>query len=204
MSNIQCILYDLDGVLVDACEIHYEAFNKALMHVCGFKISRREHESTFNGLPTNTKLEILKKQGRVDDDVFQSVADIKQNCTLAQVATLTVDPTKVDLHQKTKELGYQLGCVTNCVRHSAEELLSQTGQYEFMDIVISNEDIVHPKPNSEGYITAMIRLGVEPPNVLIVEDSPKGLEAAYATGAHVLQVADATEVTWDNIRKATR
>jgi len=201
---IKAILYDLDGVLVDACEIHYEAFNKALMHVCGFKISRREHESTFNGLPTKTKLNVLKEQGRVGGELFETINKVKQEYTWGQLDALTVDPSKVDLHQKTKELEMKLGCVTNSILLSAQKMLINTGQHEFMDILISNEDITHPKPNSEGYVGAMVHLGMFPHETLIVEDSPKGLEAARATGAHVLEVANATEVTWDKIRKAIR
>ena len=73
-----------------------------------------------------------------------------------------------------------------------------------MKFVISNQDIAHPKPCAEGYIVAMVRLSVLPQDVLIVEDSPKGIQAAESTGAHVLKVANAAEVTWRAIRKAIR
>ena len=49
---IKAILYDLDGVLVDATEWHYESLNEALKEISGFEISRLEHIQTFNGLPT--------------------------------------------------------------------------------------------------------------------------------------------------------
>ncbi len=201
---IRCILYDLDGVLVDACEIHYEAFNQALMDVYGFKLSRREHEATFNGLPTKTKLEILHRQGRAETSRYVEMYDAKQTYTWEQVDMMYTDPIKVDLHTKTRHLGLKLGCVTNCILLSAEKMLLHTGQHEFMDILLSNEDVAHPKPNSEGYVTAMVRLGMEPAETLIVEDSPKGLEAARATGARVLEVANATEVTWDTMREAIK
>ena len=61
-----CILYDLDGVLVNACDWHYEALNRALEMTSGIKISRDEHETEFNGLPTKTKLDLLVKQERID------------------------------------------------------------------------------------------------------------------------------------------
>ena len=60
MEMIKAILYDLDGVLVDATEWHYESLNEALKEISGFEISRLEHIQTFNGLPTMKKLEILK------------------------------------------------------------------------------------------------------------------------------------------------
>ena len=204
MNDIKCILYDLDGVLVDACEIHYDAFNKALMNVCGFKLSRREHEVDFNGLPTKTKLNILEEQGRISSELFDSINTVKQNYTWEALSTLTVDPTKVELHEETKKLNIKLGCVTNSILLSAQKMLINTGQHQFMDILISNEDITHPKPNGEGYVVAMVHLGVFPNEVLIVEDSPKGLEAANSTGAHVLEVSNSSDVIWDKIRKVIK
>ena len=56
---IKAILYDLDGVLVDATEWHYESLNAALKEVCGFVIKRDEHVSTFNGIPTIKKFQFI-------------------------------------------------------------------------------------------------------------------------------------------------
>ena len=63
---IKAILYDLDGVLVDATEWHYESLNAALKEVCGFIINRDEHVSTFNGIPTIKKLEILQNSSNIE------------------------------------------------------------------------------------------------------------------------------------------
>ena len=61
MSRIKAILFDMDGVLIDAKEWHYEALNQALK-LFGCEISRFDHVHTFDGLPTKDKLELL---GRV-------------------------------------------------------------------------------------------------------------------------------------------
>ena len=52
---IKTILFDLDGVLVDACDWHYHSLNDALLHYVGFTISQEEHRDKFNGLPTSVK-----------------------------------------------------------------------------------------------------------------------------------------------------
>ena len=57
---MKAILFDLDGVLVDACEWHYLSLNRALKEVVGFTINREDHNSTYNGLPTKVKLKILE------------------------------------------------------------------------------------------------------------------------------------------------
>ena len=55
---IEAVVFDMDGVLIDAKEWHYHALNRAL-ELFGFTISRAEHLSTFDGLPTSKKLEML-------------------------------------------------------------------------------------------------------------------------------------------------
>ena len=55
MSRISAILFDLDGVLIDATEWHYEALNRGL-RLFGFDITRYEHLADYNGLPTRKKL----------------------------------------------------------------------------------------------------------------------------------------------------
>ncbi len=188
-------------MLVDACDWHYDALNSALLETCGFKIGRREHENTFNGLPTQTKLGILEGQGRVNRGDFTPINTLKQQYTMEILENLTVDRVKVELHENVIAKGINVVCVTNAIRQSTETMLRNTGQLKYMKFVISNQDVVHPKPCAEGYIVAMIRLGIFPQNILIVEDSPKGIQAAESTGAYVLQVANAVEVTWDRLRK---
>ena len=197
---IKAILYDLDGVLVDATEWHYESLNNALQEIAGFIIKRNEHISTFNGIPTIKKLEILKNQGRLSEDLFDKIWKKKQEKTFEVIEnTASIDPTKIRLHQQTTNL--KKACVTNSIRESALLMLNKTGQLPFMEFVISNEDVSSPKPSPEGYDLAIQKLELEPNECMIVEDSPKGFEAAHQTKAHVYEVSGYNEVTLDNILK---
>ena len=63
--------------------------------------------------------------------------------------------------------------------------------YEF---IISNQEVIYPKPHPEIYVQAIHRLGLLPEEVLIVEDSPVGLEAAYATGAQVCEIQNPRDI----------
>ena len=78
-------------------------------------------------------------------------------------------------------------------------MLKKTGQLEYMNFVISNEDVKTPKPSPEGYNLAIKKFDLEPEECMIVEDAPKGLEAARQTGANVYEVSGYHEVTLENI-----
>ncbi|MAH43836.1 HAD family hydrolase [archaeon] len=199
---INAILFDLDGVLVDACEWHYKSFNRALDKKCGFIIERDEHQEIFNGLPTTKKLSILETQNRISNDDFDEIWKLKQKYTFDIIDSHSqLDSDKIELHKFLIEKGIKIACVTNSITKSAKMMLEKTGQFQYMSFVISNNDVKNPKPHPEGYIRAMIRMGEMPDNVLIIEDSDKGIQAANQTGAHVLRVENAKIVTIHNIRK---
>jgi len=80
-------------------------------------------------------------------------------------------------------------------------MLEKTGQLDFMDFLISNEDVNEPKPSPEGYLNAIIKLKLEPHECMIVEDSPKGITAAKQSKAFVYEVSGYHEVTLENILK---
>ena len=200
VKMIKAILYDLDGVLVDATEWHYESLNIALKEIAGFIIERGEHVSTFNGIPTKKKMEILNKQNRLSDTLFQDVWNMKQEKTKEVIEKYaSTDQNKIRLHQNTKHL--KKVCVTNSIRETAKLMLEKTGQLEYMDFVISNEDVKNPKPSSEGYDNAIRKLKLQPNECMVVEDSPKGIEAGKLSKANVHEVNGYYDVTLENILK---
>ena len=196
----KAVLFDLDGVLVDACDWHYEALNRALATVAGYEICRHDHESIYNGLPTRVKLHMLAKEGIIRESEFDEIENLKQEATLAVIEEVCVlDYSKISLMSSLKNRGYKIGCVTNSIQKTAKRMLKKSGVLPFMDCLISNQDVTNSKPHPEGYITAMVMLNSTPSNTIIVEDSEKGLQAARQTGARVVQVKNAKEVTRDLI-----
>jgi len=195
---IKAIFFDLDGVLVDACGWHYHSLNDALEYHKGFKISYDDHLDKYNGLPTSVKLDMLG----ISEDEKEDIWRMKQDRTLENIKIYgSVDKYKIRMLTKLKEENYKLVCVTNSIRETATQMLKSTGQLELFDFLITNEDVENNKPHPDCYILAMNMLGIGKEECLIVEDSPKGKKAAYASGARVLEVTDIYDVTLNNIRR---
>ena len=203
---IKCVLFDLDGVLIDACEWHYEALNLALQEVAGIMIERSEHESTFNGLTTKTKLNILTDQGRLDASDHDAVWSKKQDATEQVIVRSAYerggpDEVKIELIDGLNIEDISVGCVTNSIKKTTILMLNTAGLLgNGIEFIVTNEDVQNPKPDPEGYLKAISHFGFDPAEVLIVEDSDKGFQAASATGAHVMRVANATEVTLETVK----
>jgi beta-phosphoglucomutase len=201
MDNVRSILMDLDGVLIDMVANHRKALDMALFDVCGFKLNNEEHEKLFNGLPTKKKLEILTNQNRVNLEDHQIIFQKKQQYTLKIIENeFKPDLEKIKLHTELKSRGLKLACVTNSIKETTDLMLKKTGQFDFMDQIITNEDVFHNKPNSECYITAMVRFGLLPKECVIIEDSDVGYTSAVNTGAHIFKVKGPEEVNWNNFK----
>ena len=190
-TRLQAVLFDLDGVLVDACDWHYESLNMALVECGRYPIGREDHLSRFNGLPTRIKLAMLGVEG----SEAVSVERAKQRHTLRVIAERACPmPEKTELHRHLKSEGLSIACVTNSIRETAEEMLRRTGQLGMMDLLVTNEDVERNKPHPDPYLKAMEGLGVGAEGCVCVEDSPKGVESALASGAMLWRVGGVGDV----------
>lgn len=194
---IKAVIFDLDGVLVDATEWHYLALNKAL-NLFGYAISRQEHEDFYNGLPTRKKLEHLSQEKGLPLGLHGFINQMKQKYTQGMIEThCNPDFEKMYLLKKLKEQGYHLAVCSNAVRITVETMLKRSGLYQYLDLILSNEDIKKPKPAPEIYLKTFDRLKVKPSECLIVEDAEHGKKAAYASGAQVLEVDGYNDVNFE-------
>jgi len=191
---IKAVIFDMDGVLIDAREWHYDALNRAL-RLFGQDINRTEHLLTFDGLPTRRKLEILTSTRGFPSKLHDFVNQLKQQYTMEIVYSRCkpVFAREFALSQ-LKARGFGLAVASNSVRESVEAMMTRSNLMEYLDIVLSNEDVAHPKPDPEIYLAAMRGLGVAPHETLIVEDNDHGVKAARASGAHVMVVRGVDEV----------
>lgn len=194
--KVECVLFDLDGVLVNACDWHYDSLNRALDCHGLPLITIEDHVSKYNGLPTKVKLKMLG----LDECMIKKINHSKQTYTLETIRKNgNVMPEKIELHKFLKNNSIKIGCVTNSIRETAVEMLKITGQYDYIDLLVSNEDVLKNKPHPECYNLAIQKLRVNPMATICVEDSSKGIEAAMKSLAkHLWVVENTTHVTQHN------
>lgn len=196
---IKNILFDMDGVLIDAKEWHYDALNLAL-DIFGYKISRVDHIDTYDGLPTQKKLEMLSKEKMLPSGLHEFINSIKQIYTMG-FAHNYCRPIFHHLYalSRLKEDGYRMAVCTNSIANTIDVMLKYADLNQYIDFFLSADDVVNPKPDPEIYVKAIERLGSVPEECLIVEDNENGIKAAVKSGAHVLKVVDVEEVNYKNI-----
>jgi beta-phosphoglucomutase len=201
MKKIKAILFDMDGVLIDAKDWHYQALNEAL-GLFGMAISRYDHLITYNGLPTKKKLQMLTLEKGLPKGLHKFLNELKQQYTLNEIQ---INCKPLFIHQylltKLKAQGFKLAVCSNSIKSSMELMLSKANIIQYFDFLLSNQDVSKSKPDPEIYTKAMNKLKLNPEECLIIEDSPHGLLAAKESGAYVLEVNDINDVNFENINK---
>jgi beta-phosphoglucomutase len=197
--KIKAILFDMDGVLIDAKEWHYESLNRAL-NLFGMPISRFDHIATFDGLPTLKKLELLSLERNLPEELHGFINEIKQKYTM-EIVHCYCKPTFIHEYalSKLKELNYKLAVCSNSVRKTVETMMMRSNLAGYLDLMLSNEDVSFGKPNPEIYNKAMNFFELDPNECLIIEDNENGIKAAKASGGHLLVVKDVLDVNFNKI-----
>ena len=194
---IKLVLFDLDGVLIDAKKIHYEALNEALGEQ--YAISEKEHTNTYDGRKTFEKLKLLTEQKGLPTTLHNEIYDKKQSITMEKISALEPIEEITKLFQELEQQKYLIGVCSNSIRRTVLTALAKTQLMEYCSVIISNEDVKNSKPHPEMYWKAMSMMSVLPEETLIVEDSPPGLLAAERSRANYIRVDNPYVVTREKI-----
>ena len=198
-AKIKAVLFDMDGVLVDAKDWHYEALNKALK-LFGLEISRYDHLHSFDGLPTREKLKMVEEENYFPRALHPFVNQLKQKYTNEYIQTRC---TPVFQHEyalaRLKKDGYKIAVCSNSIRSTIETMMEKSALLPYLDPIVSNEDVKKTKPDPEIYCKAFALLGVMPEQCVILEDNKNGIKAAKDSGGNVLEIGDVSDVTYWNI-----
>jgi beta-phosphoglucomutase-like phosphatase (HAD superfamily)/dTDP-glucose pyrophosphorylase len=196
---IKAIIFDLDGVLVDADKWHFNALNVALQHSEVDPISWQEHLTIYKGIPTRKKLEILTERKGLPRELWDKINGSKQDVTTDIISKFcTPDLEKIEMMKLLKRK-YPVVICSNAIRPTVELMLQKSGLLPYVDFYLSNQDVKTPKPDPEIYLKAFERLGMQADECVIVEDSDVGKRAAAASGGVLCSVGGPSEVNYYRI-----
>jgi HAD superfamily hydrolase (TIGR01509 family) len=197
-NKINLIIFDLDGVLIDAKEIHFESLNKALGSK--YSIEWNDHLNYYDGLKTIQKLNMLNENKGLPFDMFDEIWKKKQKITFDILSKIEPKRDLIELILNLRK-NYKLAVCSNSIRRTVFTVLSKLDIIQYFDLIISNEDVSNSKPHPEMYWKAISQLSELPDSTLIVEDSPYGLLAASRATNNVLRVKNTSDLTISNIDK---
>lgn len=201
LIEAKLVIFDLDGVLIDSKELHYEALNEALRSISSeFEITPREHATKYDGLSTMKKLEMLRQEKGLKPESFEQIWKLKQEITVRMLGEIKIDETLIEFMKYLKAKNMILAVASNSVRNTIDIVLRNLGISNFFTVILSNEDVTSPKPHPEIYWKVMTHFGVLPENTVIFEDSYVGRLAAQRSGASLIPVDNRGDLNWEKIK----
>ncbi len=197
---IKVIIFDLDGVLVNTKNIHFEALNNALKKNNIDEISYEEHLKIYDGLPTKEKLKLISRKFKFSNKKKLKIQSDKNKIT-SKILNKNIKYRKsiqklfVSLSKK-----YKIVVATNAIRNTLNICLKKLKIDKYVNFKVCNENVINPKPNPEIYFKTFIKYGIFPYEALILEDSSYGRQAAISSGANLMPIKETKDVTLKNIK----
>ena len=197
------IIFDLDGVLIESRELHFQALNSALARISPqFVISREEHFSTYDGLNTTRKLELLSELKGLDRKFFNQIWTDKQTATFKLIREFPRNDQLRQMFAYISTQGIKIAVASNSVRETVKLALLSVGVMDFVDYFVSNEDVSRSKPYPEMYWKCMTVMNALPKTTAIIEDSHIGRQGAVDSGAYLVPVKNSDDLTFEKIQEA--
>ena len=196
---IRAVFFDLDGTLTDSEPIHFEAFNAALAE-SGLQIARADYFSKLIGFNDRDVFSyVLEERGIAPDSarIAELIAHKHQVVERLIATRELLYPGAAGFVRKCAER-FPLMLVTGALRAEAEQILRRAQLRELFLDIIAAEDAEFGKPAPDGFNAALGRIGfilrqrdpVLPEQVMVVEDTPAGIDAAHRAGMKVLAVCN--------------
>lgn len=209
-SWIKCVIFDLDGVIVDTRNLHFKSFRDSVQTlVPGFTVSEDWYHS-YDGISSRQKLDILTRESGLPRESHDDIMSMKEELTLKLIdREVRPDYEKLKLFHAVKSChDVKIVIASNSRRSFIEAIVKRLEIGNKVDVLIGGDEVKFPKPNSQIYLKVMADLAVSPHETVIFEDAPAGQKAALDSGAHLVQVKNTGDVTYPwvirEIRNAER
>lgn len=195
------IIFDMDGVLIDSERQSNEGWLWAAGQL-GVDMPMWLIDS-FKGAPAELCCKFF-------DDYYKGVIDYWEAKELRTQHVYKIRETEgipvkkgvKDIFEYIRNNGLKCAVATSTRRESAEKTLHEIGVWDYLDAVVYGDEVEHGKPEPDIFLRAAKAIGVNPSEVVVVEDSINGIKAGYAAGMRVVHIPDTIAID-DDIRKLT-
>jgi len=206
---IKGFIFDLDGVITDTAELHYEAW-KELANEMGWDFDRSVNEK-LRGISRMDTIKVIMKHNKVslDENTSDDLATKKNDLYVASLDNVTPEdylPGARELltHLRAEGFSVALGSASK----NAEKVLQQLNANGYFDVIGDGNSVTKSKPAPDIFLYAAEKLRLPPGNCIVFEDAEKGIDAAKAGGFHSVGIGpkervDHADIRFDTMKEAT-
>ena len=186
--NLQGIIFDMDGVLVDSEPRHKKAFLEVFSEL-GYAESHGIDFDHYLGMTDRAVVEDFVQHNEIADSV-EALIERKQT---RLVKLLEVDqPLFKPIPQLLKDLSaqYALSVASGSPHRVIDTVLSLQDIGAYLPVTVSSEDVLRGKPAPDIFLETADQMGLKPHQLCVVEDSVAGVSAARAAGMQVMAITN--------------
>jgi pyrophosphatase PpaX len=181
---IKTVLFDLDGTIVDTNELILSTYLHVLAGQPGEPWTR-ERLIPHMGAPLIEQMMMFTGQS----DVEAFIRTYREYNLRMHDELVREFPHVKEVMEALRRNGIRMGVVTSKIRRTTEMGLNLCKLREYIDVIVSVDEVLKPKPDPEGILKAMRELGAEPETTVMVGDSSYDIEAAKNAGVRSAGVA---------------
>ncbi|MVN78799.1 beta-phosphoglucomutase family hydrolase [Hymenobacter sp. HMF4947] len=216
MADLQALIFDMDGVIVDNTPVQARAF-QLLFRDLGLKADAQDLLRRFNGMPATEILEQLFDEPKSKEDLKKYADQREFLYRTLYWEERQPAPGLVEFLEAARAAGLKIGLGSGSVNDTLSYILDHLNLRRFFDVVVGADDVDAGKPHPETYAAVAEKLGLAAKNCLVLEDAILGEHAAHKAGMHcvavlttlveadfqtpVLAIKDFTEVTPEHLRE---
>jgi len=186
-TKIQAIIFDLDGVITNTAEYHYQAWKK-LADEENVIFGRKENER-LRGLERAASLKLILGEKKVTEFEFQEMLERKNACYRKMISQMTdkeILPGAKELVLEAKNRGLKVAIGSSS--KNAKTVLLRLGMNDIFDVITDGYSVDAIKPAPDLFLEAARLMGVESNKCIVIEDSEAGIEAAHRASASIIGI----------------
>lgn len=201
-SRFDAILFDKDGTIFDSEALNCRAWVQTAQK---FNLEfTKQMYAAFIGVSTAECYRIAHRQFGCDFPMENFINEIRHFINVEKAKGPVVKPGFHAFFMHVKSLNILTGVVTSAGYESTMLSFQGTDYASMLDVLVTVDDVAHPKPSPQCYILACKKLNVNPKNVLVFEDSPLGLQASLAAGCCTVAIPDLASIPSELASKCKR
>jgi beta-phosphoglucomutase len=192
MDKPGAFIFDIDGTLVDSMDAHTQAWLRFLEQK-GARLDSPDARRLLVGRTTRDILIQVFGEGLSEAEIADLTEQKESLYRQLYLPALEPLPGLLDFLEQARALGIPLAVASSAHKPNIDYTLDGLGIRAYFQEIIGEEQVAHPKPDPEIYLTTAARLGTSPQCCIVFEDSAVGIRAALGAGARVIGVATTLE-----------
>ncbi len=199
---LKAVIFDLDGLLLDTEIVAFKVYEE-LGRRFNFELTLSEFMQDFCGRPLRRNVAYCNERFQLPWEFEEAVEEVLRIEKKILDEGVDVMPGARELLDFLKENNYKIAVASSSARERSIKLLEQHDLVKYFDDYVFGPEVEKGKPNPDIFLKTAKKLGVEPSNCLVLEDSQAGIQAAYSAGMRVICIPDLKYPTEEYVEKAT-